>query len=241
MSASIKGCFRDSQGNAVMRAGTVGLRGQGWMATGTGINPGDGNFTIARVPANMPLELYSTLSPAAFAPVAISSLTAGEVRQLPCTVVTNLPTTTSTVIPLPTTLFTPPVVNPPPNGNVAAFAGNYTGTFAGSETGTFSVTVTSTGAITGQTNSTTTGTALVSGTVVASGAVLLTATQGTSGAASFTGTFSTTGVVSGTWRYTNGFPGSGTFIGQRTISRNCCRSRACQAGQVHKKSLSTTS
>ena len=215
VSASIQGCFRDSQGNAVTRAGSVGLRGQGWMATGTGINPGNGNFTIAGVPANMPLELYSAISPAAFTSVAIAALAPGEVRQLPCVVVINPPTSSTALIPLPTTLFTPPVANPPPAGTVAAFAGTYNGTFAGTETGTFRVVISSTGAITGQTTSTTTGVASVSGSVAANGAVSLTATQGTAGAASFTGTISATGAVSGTWRYTAGLTGGGTFSGQR--------------------------
>ena len=215
VTATINGCFRDSQGVAVTRAGAVGLRGQGWMHAGAGVNPDDGNFTIRRVPANMPLELYSALSPVAFAPVAILALTPGEIRQLPCVVVTNPPTTNTVVVPAPSTLFNPPVTSPPPAGNVAAFAGTYTGTFAGAETGTFNVTISTSGAITGRTTSTTTGVASVSGSVAANGAVSLTATQGTAGAASFTGTISATGSVSGTWRYTTGLTGGGTFTGQR--------------------------
>ena len=212
--ATLKGCFRDSQGNVVTKAGTVGLRGQGWMNTRTGIAE-DGNFTLVNVPANMPLELYSAISPAAFTSVAIPALAPGEVRQLSCVVVINPPTTSTALIPLPTTLFTPPVANPPPAGTVAAFAGTYNGTFAGTETGTFRVVISSTGAITGQTTSTTTGVASVSGSVAANGAVSLTATQGTAGAASFTGTILATGAVSGTWRYTAGLTGGGTFSGQR--------------------------
>jgi hypothetical protein len=213
--ATINGCFRDSLGNAVTRAGAIGLRGQGWMHTGSGFNPDGGNFTIARAPANMPLELYSALSPAAFAPVAIAALSPGEVRQLPCVVVTNPPAGTTVVVPLPTTVFVPPVTSPPPVAAVAAFAGTYIGTFAGLETGTFNVVISSTGTITGRTTSTTTGVAGVSGSVAANGAVSLTATQGTAGAASFTGTISATGAVSGTWRYTAGPTGGGTFSGQR--------------------------
>jgi hypothetical protein len=214
LQATINGCFRDSQGNVATRAGMVGLRGQGWMHLGTGFNP-DGNFSIARVPANMPLELYSAVSPAAFASVAIPALALGEVRQLPCVVVTNPPTTSTALIPLPTTLFNPPVANPPPTGTVAAFAGTYSGTFAGTENGTFNVVISSTGTITGRTTSTTTGVASVSGSVAANGAVSLTATQGTAGAATFTGAISAAGAVSGTWRYSTGLTGGGTFAGQR--------------------------
>jgi hypothetical protein len=212
--ATINGCFRDSQGNVATRAGSVGLRGQGWMHTGTGFNP-DGNFTIRLVPANMPLELYSAASPAAFAPVAIPALALGEVRQLPCVVVTNPPATNTVLVPAPTTLFNPPVTSTPPTGNVAAFAGTYTGTFAGTESGTFTVAISSAGVITGRTTSTTTGVASVTGTVGSNGAISLTATQGTAGAASFTGTISASGAVSGTWRYTVGLTGGGTFAGQR--------------------------
>lgn len=211
--ATLKGCFRDSQGNIATRTGTVGLRGQGWDFLRGSIS--DGDLTVLRVAANMPLELYSAASPAAFAAVAIAALAPGEVRQLPCVVVTNPPTSSTALIPLPITLFTPPVANPPPAATVAAFAGTYNGTFAGTETGTFRVVISSTGAITGQTTSTTTGVASVSGSVAANGAVSLTATQGTAGAASFTGTISATGAVSGTWRYTAGLTGGGTFSGQR--------------------------
>jgi hypothetical protein len=214
LSATIKGCFRNSQGNVVTRAGTVGLRGQGWMHLGSG-NNADGNFTIVLVPANMPLELYSAVSPAAFAPVAIPALAPGEVRQLPCVVVTNPPATNTVVVLPPTTLFTPPATNPPPTGTVAAFAGTYNGTFAGAETGTFNVVISSAGVITGQTNSTTTGQASATGSVSSTGAVSLTATQGTAGAASFTGSISATGAVSGTWRYTGAPTNAGTFAGQR--------------------------
>lgn len=214
-SATITGCFRDSQGVAVTRAGAVGLRGQGWMHSGAGVNPDGGNFTIRRVPANMPLELYSALSPVAFAPVAILALTPGEIRQLPCVVVTNPPTTNTVVVPAPSTLFNPPVTSPPPAGNVAAFAGTYTGTFTGTETGTFNVTITTNGAITGRTVSTTTGVASVTGSVGSNGALSLTATQGTAGAASFTGSISATGGVTGTWRYTGASTNAGTFSGQR--------------------------
>ena len=214
LSATIKGCFRDSRGNAVTNVGTTGLRGQGWMNTLPGFIP-DGNFTIFRAPANMALELYSMASPVAFTSVAIPALAPGEVRQLSCVAVPNPPTSSSASIPLPTTLFTPPVANPPPVATVAAFAGAYNGTFAGTETGTFNVAISSTGTITGRTTSTTTGVASVTGSVAANGAVSLTATQGTAGAASFTGTISATGSVSGTWRYTTGLTGGGTFTGQR--------------------------
>jgi hypothetical protein len=214
VSATIKGCFRDSQGNAVTGAGAIGLRGQGWGNTLPTSIP-NGNFTILRAPANLALELYSMASPAAFASVTIPALAPGEIRQLPCVVVTNPPAAGPVLIPLPTTLFVPPITNPPPTGTVAAFAGTYIGTFAGTETGTFNVVISSAGVIAGRTTSTTTGVAGVTGTVGSNGAISLTATQGTAGAASFTGTISATGVVSGTWRYTAGLTGAGTFTGQR--------------------------
>jgi hypothetical protein len=241
LSATIKGCFRDSQGNAVIQAGPTGLRGQGWGNTLPGTVP-SGNFTILRAPANMALELYSMASLVAFAPVAIPALAPGEVRQLNCVVVTNPPVGTKSVIPLPTTIFTPPVPTPAPPvvtpvppvvtpvppvvtpvppvvtpvpPTAAAFAGTYNGTFAGTETGTFTVAISSAGVISGRTTSTTSGVAGVTGTVGSNGAISLTATQGTAGAASFTGTISATGTVSGTWRYTGGLTGGGTFTGQR--------------------------
>jgi Carboxypeptidase regulatory-like domain len=111
VTATIKGCLRDSQGNAPTTAGTLGLRSQGWMNTLSGYTP-DGSFTILRVSANIPLELYSMALPVAFTPVAIAALAPGEIRQLPCVVVTNPPVGTKSVIPLPTTLFTPPVPTP---------------------------------------------------------------------------------------------------------------------------------
>jgi hypothetical protein len=224
VSATIKSCFHDSQGNLVTRAGTVGLRGQGWMNTRTVIAE-DGNFTLTFVPANMQLELYSAVSPAAFTSVAIPALAPDEVRQLPCVVVTNPPVTKTFLIPLPATLFTPPVVTPVPPvvppvvpPTAAAFAGNYAGSYSGAETGTFSVTVNATGQVTGRAVSTTFSGLIsaVSGSVGSDGAVSLTATSGTAGAASFTGTISATGAVSGTWRYTaGGLTGGGTFTGQR--------------------------
>ena len=214
LSATLKGCFRDSQGNVAPRSGVFGLRSQGWMHTAPDFNR-DGSFTLLLVPANRPLELYSAVSPVAFAAIAVAPLAPGEVRELPCVVVTNPPTSPTALLPLPTTLFVPPAINPPPTGTVAAFVGTYVGTFSGAETGTFRVAINSAGAITGQTASTTTGVASVSGSVAANGALSLTATQGTAGAASFTGTISATGAVSGTWRYTTGLTGSGTFSGQR--------------------------
>jgi hypothetical protein len=210
--ATIKGCFRDAAGQPVANVGYTGLRGTGWSALVGGSNP-DGNFQIARVPANMPLELFSAVSPASFTSVAIPALAPGEVRQLPCIEATA---SSSTVIVPPSTPFG--VTTTVPGTGAAAFAGNYSGTYTGAEQGTFSVVVSAAGFVSGTNYSQTyKQTFIVQGQVSADGALSLTATAGTAGSAGsaqFSGTISQAGAVSGTWNYT-GTADGGTFSGQR--------------------------
>lgn len=204
VTATITGCFKDANGVAITKAGPVGLRGSGWSHQWLGTTQ-DGMFTVRLVPANMPLELYSASSSATFTTLAIPPLAPGEVRALPCLVVTNPPSGSGNVVTLPGTLFTT---------STASFAGTYSGTYSGAELGSFLVTVNSSGQVTGTVRSTTYNlVASVTGTVGGTGAVSL-ATSGTAGSATFTGSIAGTGAVGGTWAYTNG-GGTGTFTGQR--------------------------
>jgi hypothetical protein len=206
VTATLKGCFHDATDKAVTRAGTVGLRGNGWSHLFNGVSS-DGNFTVLRVPSGMPLELYSATQTPAFTTVAIPALVAGEERTLACAVVSTPPTGTVITVPEISTLF---VTTP------ASFAGKYTGTYSGAETGTFAVVINSSGQVSGTVTSITyTGlVASVSGAISGTGTVSLTAT-GTAGASTFSGTSSATGALSGTWQYTGNNIGSGTFVGQR--------------------------
>jgi hypothetical protein len=219
--ATLKGCFKDAAGLPVTNVGTIGLRTTGWNILRTGNNP-DGNFTALNVPASLPLELYSAVSPASFSPVAIPALAVGEVRTLACVVA--LPST-AIAVSLPTTVFTATGVTTPavvpatpttPAAGTASFAGNYSGTYIGAEVGTFSVNVSSAGVITGTATSTTFPGLVsgVSGQVSGNGGVTLNATSGTAGSARFTGSITSAGILSGTWAYV-GATGSGTFSGQR--------------------------
>jgi len=203
-SATLQGCFVNAAGAPQTQAGMFGLRGGGWSRMLPG--PLDGNFTLLRVPANIPLELYSVHSPATFTTVAVSALSPGEVRQLPCSTATAVATGVRYTVPLPTTVFTPPV---------GTFAGNYSGSYSGEEIGTFSVNIASSGAITGSTVSATYSglVSQVSGNVSGNGSLLLSA--GTSGAATFNGTIASNGAVSGTWQYVGGSSAGNTFTGQR--------------------------
>jgi Carboxypeptidase regulatory-like domain len=199
--AEIKSCFVDTTGKPIANVGGLGLRGTGYEHVLFGVVTADNSVDIQRVPANMPLELYSTASPASFAPVAISALAPGEVRQLSCITATPLSNSTIFIFGLPTTIF-------------SSYIGNYTG----AESGTFSVQVNNNGVVTGQAVSTTFPGLIsgVSGQVSASGGITLKSTAGTAGSASFTGTITVTGAVSGTWLYTAGsLTGGGTFTGQR--------------------------
>lgn len=205
VTATILGCFRDAAGNAVTKAGVIGVRGNGWSHLFSG-STSDGNFTVSRVPAGMPLELYSATQPPAFVTLAIASLAPGEVRQLACAVVTNPPAGSVVVIPVSSTVF---------STTTASFAGNYTGTYSGAETGTFAVTISSSGQVSGTATSTTYAGFVsgVSGSVGGNGIVSLTAT-GTAGTATFSGAISSTNALTGTWQY-SGATGGGTFAGQR--------------------------
>ncbi len=205
VTATIKGCFRDSAGNPATNVGVASLRGTGWSYMFNGSST-DGEFTVLRVPSGMPLELYSPLQSAAFGAVAIPSLAAGEVRTLACVTVTNPPTGTVMSVPLPATVF---------GTTSASYAGGYAGTYSGVEVGTFAVTVAVNGQVTGSATSTTYP-GLVSsviGSVGGTGAVSLTAT-GSAGSATFSGAISGTGGITGTWQYT-GTTSGGTFTGQR--------------------------
>lgn len=203
--ATIKGCFKDPSGAVVTHAGIVGLRGNGWQRQWLGVTS-DGNFEVVRLPANMPLELYSARVSPEFVAIAIPSLSPGEVRVLPCVVVANPPLGSINVVTSPDTIFTT---------TTASFAGNYSGTYSGSESGTFQVNVNSSGQVFGNATSTTYPGLIspVTGVVSSSGAALLTA-AGQAGMASFSGSISGTSLT-GTWTYTSGLVGSGTFVGQR--------------------------
>jgi hypothetical protein len=213
LTADIKTCFVDASGKPIANVGGLGLRGTGYDRVLFGIVTADTTVNIQRVPANMPLELYSTASPASFAPVAISALAPGEVRQLSCISATAVTDTTTIYFNFPTTVFSPTSTGTA----TAAFAGTYTGTYTGAEIGTFTVKISSNGTVTGQAFSTTFSPLVssVSGSVNGSGGISLTSTAGTAGAASFSGSISATGAVSGTWTYTAGLTGGGTFTGQR--------------------------
>ncbi len=221
--ATIKGCFVNSAGQPVTNVGSTELRTTGWSKRIGGFNP-DGNFTVLGVPANLPMELYSTVTPASFAAVTIPALAPGEVRQLPCSTATAVVSTGNNVINQPIGVFIPPVpatgtpggVTPTtPAAGTASFAGTYSGTYSGAEVGTFSVSVSSAGIITGTASSTTYPglVSSVSGQVSGSGGVTISST-GTAGSARFTGTINASGALSGTWAYVSA-TGSGTFSGQR--------------------------
>lgn len=203
-SATLQGCFVNASGAPQTQAGMFGLRGNGWSRTLPG--PTDGNFTLLRVPANIPLELYSLQSPATFSTVVVSALSPGETRQLPCSTATAVATGVSYVVPLPTTVFTPPV---------GTFAGNYSGSYSGQETGTFSVNIATSGVITGNTVSATYSGLVspVTGNVSGNGSLLLSA--GSSGSATFTGTIASNGALGGTWQYVGGSSAGNSFTGQR--------------------------
>jgi Carboxypeptidase regulatory-like domain len=214
VTAEIKTCFVDASGKPIGNVGGLGLRGTGYDHVLFGVVTADNNVDIQRVPANMPLELYSTTSPAGFMPVAIPALAPGEVRQLSCITATPPSNLTTVIFGLPTIIFSPPSTNTA----TAAFAGTYIGSYSGAESGTFNVQVNSSGVVIGQAVSTTFPGLIsgVSGQVSASGGISLKSTAGTAGSASFTGTISSTGAVSGTWAYSTGsLTGGGTFTGQR--------------------------
>jgi hypothetical protein len=233
ITATLKGCFVDAAGLPISNVGAIGLRTTGWNKVLTlGINIGEapGAFTLARIPAGVPLELYSANSPATFTSVSIPALAAGEVRTLStCITAAQGSTSTTTVINSVTTLFVvPPLGNngtstgtgttgtgsPPNPGSVASYANDYSGTYSGAEVGTFYVRVDSTGAISGNVFSQTFNQSFpVTGQVAAGGGVTLTST-GSAGSAQFRGSINSTGAISGTWNYVGSTSG-GTFTGAR--------------------------
>jgi Carboxypeptidase regulatory-like domain len=211
--ANIQGCFVNAAGVRLSDVGAiVGLRTTGWTRWFTG-RLTNGEFFARGVPANVALELYSGVSPASFAPVAIPALAPGETRQLPCIVATA--SSSNELIP-PSTIFVPP--STPNDPGTASFAGAYSGTFIGSETGTFNVSVTDAGLVGGTSTPQSTGVPVpVNGTVSNNGSVSLTA-SGSAGNAVFTGSIASNGSLSGTWGYPGGIAGAGgTFSGQRTV------------------------
>jgi hypothetical protein len=206
--ATINGCIQDTNGKPVLTAGLMALRGSGWTGVSFGAQPtADGNFTVIRVAAGIPLELYSNVQTAAFASLAIPSLAPGEVRNLACVVVTNPSTDTTFFITPPSTFFTT---------STGSFAGTYAGSYSGSEVGTFIVSVNERGQISGTVSSVTYPglVASVTGTVGASGTVSMSA-SGQVGSANYHGTATGAGLVSGTWVYTSDLTGNGVFSGQR--------------------------
>jgi Carboxypeptidase regulatory-like domain len=222
--ATIKGCFIDRNGAPTTLVGSVSLRSTGWSTNlfirdARGTAPGD--FTVLNVPANRPLELYSSNQTPAFSPVQIPALSEGETRDLgPC--ISATPIADSPIIPgpvFPTFVFTPPAVNPGgQTSGAAAFAGTYAGTYTGAENGTFVVTANNVGTITGSVFSTTFNiTVPVSGQVSNTGGVTL-STGGTAGSAQFNGSINAAGVVSGVWRYFGSTANDGTFSGTRTVA-----------------------
>jgi hypothetical protein len=220
LTATIQGCFQDAAGARVTNVGvSVGLRATGWSRSFGGRST-NGDFTIRGVPANVPMELYSGVAPVSFTTVQIPALAPNEVRVLPCIIAT--PSVSRVVVP-PATVFVPPTTINPGGPTTqtpltsALYAGTYTGTFSGSENGTFNVLVNAAGGVSGSSTSTTSGTVGVTGQVASDGNVSLTA-SGTAGAAIFRGTVTTGGSLSGTWSYANGFPGGGTFGGQRAVT-----------------------
>jgi hypothetical protein len=234
LTATLKGCFVDAAGLPIANVGAIGLRTTGWnkvLTLGVNIGEAPGAFTLARIPAGVPLELYSANSPATFTSVSIPALATGEVRTLSnCITAAQGSTGTTTVINSLTTLFVvPPLVNtgtgtgttgtgtPPTPGSVASYANDYSGTYTGAEVGTFYVRVDSSGAISGNVFSQTFNqTFPVTGQVATGGSVALTST-GTAGSARFQGSINSTGAISGTWNYV-GATGSGTFAGARVTA-----------------------
>jgi hypothetical protein len=216
--ATITGCFVDSAGQPLRTVGTVGIRGTGWSRTlGTGLGLGTaaaGSFTILRVVAGTPLELFSMSSPATFATVSIPALSANENRSLgsTCIVATGAPAVSPVVVP-PVVVFNPVA----PTTTTASFAAEYRGTYSGAETGTFAVSVNATGVISGTVTSQTFNQTLpVTGTVSNSGGVTIT-TGGSAGSARFSGSINANGIISGTWNYI-GVTTGGTFTGTRVLS-----------------------
>lgn len=116
VTATIKGCFRDANGQPINNVGSVGIRTTGWSSNPWVVNPTNlvpGDFTIVNVPADRPLEFYSTNSPPTFAALAIPSIAPGVTRTLSgCIAAVAASPSTSGVITQPSSLFALPVVAP---------------------------------------------------------------------------------------------------------------------------------
>lgn len=83
LQGTLKACFQDAAGKPADTL-VVRVRSRGWAATG-GVTNGS---LQTQVISGQPLELISLINPQRFAPVAITALAPGEVRQLPCITVT---------------------------------------------------------------------------------------------------------------------------------------------------------
>lgn len=219
--ATIKGCFRNANGQPIDNVGPVGVRTTGWSSTPWVVNANNsvpGDFTIINVPANLPLEFYSAASPPTFAAVAIPAIAQGQTRTLASCITASAGPSSGSTITIPTQPFTVTGVVTNPATGTASYAGNYAGTYGGAETGTFNVTVNAAGVISGSNFSQTYNqTFAVNGQVAANGSVALTA-SGNAGSARFGGSINAAGVISGTWAYATGLTGSGTFSGNRVAA-----------------------
>jgi hypothetical protein len=183
--ATIKGCFRNAQGQPVSPV-FARVTGIGWSASGGA--GADGNFEIRNAPSGIPLELQVT-NPAS-ASVSVAPLNAGEVRQLDCVVLAS--PATSFVIPavgsfpgititLPILTTTPPTATPT--------TPVVTSTAAADTPTTPSVTPTTTSAVPVATPTTTSTTASFAGTYAG--------TYGGVEVGTFNVTISSLGVVTG--------------------------------------------
>ena len=216
VNATIKGCFKDAAGQALTNVGTIGLRGTGYAKLlSSGGGDAAGNFTIRLVPANLPLELYSTSSPAAFTPVAIPALTASEIRTLTTCITAIAPTPgTVNVISLPTTVFTVTVATPTGSGS------GTTTTTVTTPAGTVTTPVTTTTApVTTTTPAVTTTTPAVTGTAVFRGSYSGTYSGAELG--TFNVTINASGVVSGTvfsQTFNQTFPVTGSVTASGGVS-----------------------
>jgi hypothetical protein len=214
--ATIKGCFRDSAGQAINNVGPVGVRTTGWASNPWVVNPNEsvpGDFTIINVPADRALEFYSSSSPPAFAALAITPIAPNTTRTLAGCITATAALAGPSVITGPLGVFTAPIVLTPPTGT-ASYAGTYNGTYGGAETGTFTVAVSAAGVVTGSNHSITFNQNFaVNGQVGSNGSLALTAV-GTAGSGQFSGSINAAGVISGTWNYLGSTLG-GTFTGNR--------------------------
>ena len=158
--ATLKGCFVGSNGQPVLQV-AARVRTNGWSAYRSIL---DGTFQTP-VPAGLALEVVSALTTPAFTAVAVPALASGEVRQLPCIVITNppanpyggfitsfptlftstatpvtptAPTTPTPTVPSPTPTTptpTPTTPTPTPTTPVTTTTAAYAGTYSGTFSG----------------------------------------------------------------------------------------------------------